>query len=203
MSMDLSSALASYAVESRELLEQMETALLTMEHEGPDAELINAVFRAAHTIKGSGGLFGLDDVVAFTHDAETTLDAVRDGRLAMDGDMIGLFLICRDHMGALVEAAIEGTVPAALLAAGAALQVRLRACMGQPGGQKPDRAAGEAWHISLRCGADLFRDGMDPLGILRYLGTLGELVRVTTLCETLPELAESIRKPAISASRSI
>ncbi len=214
MSMDLSDALESYGIESHGLLDQMEAALLAMEANGPDSESINAVFRAAHTIKGSGGLFGLDDVVHFTHDAETSLDAVRDGRLAMDGPLIELFLKCRDHMGALVDASLVGSVPPGLLKSGESLQERLRTSLGQPSssqadpgvseeeierlllgvGQPPtsqdNRAAGEAWHISLRCGTDLFRDGMDPLGILRYLGTLGELLHVTTLADALPALAE-------------
>ncbi len=214
MSMDLRDALESYGIESHGLLDQMEAALLAMEANGPDSESINAVFRAAHTIKGSGGLFGLDDVVHFTHDAETSLDAVRDGRLAMDGPLIELFLKCRDHMGALVDASLVGSVPPGLLKSGESLQERLRTSLGQPSssqadpgvseeeierlllgvGQPPtsqdNRAAGEAWHISLRCGTDLFRDGMDPLGILRYLGTLGELLHVTTLADALPALAE-------------
>lgn len=185
MLMDLSAALDSYIAESRELLEQMESALLTMENSGPDTELVNAVFRAAHTIKGSGGLFGLDDVVAFTHDAETTLDAVRDGRLVMDGAMISLFLACRDHMGQLVEAAKDGA-PMDLLKVGEGLQKRLRDVMHLPGADKADRAPGEFWHISMRCGPDLFRDGMDPLGILRYLGMLGELIQVVTLTDQMP-----------------
>ncbi len=195
MSLDLSEALQSYAVESRELLEQMENALLELEAGAQEniGELVNAVFRAAHTIKGSGGLFGLDDVVSFTHDAETVLDAVRDGRLAMSEEMVSLFLQCRDHIGALVDASVEGAatsapLPAELLAAGLALQTRLRASMGG----KPehpalaDRASGGAWHISLRCGRDLFRDGMDPLGILRYLATLGDISQITTLQDALP-----------------
>lgn len=190
MNFDLSGALESYAVESRELLERMESALLAMESEGPDSERINEVFRAAHTIKGSGGLFGLDDIVAFTHDAETTLDAVRDGRLVMDADMIELFLKCRDHMGALVDASLAGAVSQALLAEGEKLQARLRGRLGQPAPAAEPEPGGEAWRISLRCGPDLFRDGMDPLGILRYLATLGDLQRVDTIVDALPSLDE-------------
>ena len=132
MSMDLRDALESYGIESHGLLDQMEAALLAMEANGPDSESINAVFRAAHTIKGSGGLFGLDDVVHFTHDAETSLDAVRDGRLAMDGPLIELFQKCRDHMGALVDASLVGSVPPGLLKSGESLQERLRTSLGQP-----------------------------------------------------------------------
>lgn len=188
MSMDTSAALQTYAVESRELLEQMESALLALEENGEDVERLNAVFRSAHTIKGSGGLFGLDDVVAFTHEVETVLDAARKGRLLLDAELIGLLLQCRDHMSALVAAAVGDEAPPDLPARGADLRARLRGHLGESAAppSPPDRAGGEAWHISLRCGADLLRDGMDPLELLRYLGTMGELSSVTTLYDALP-----------------
>ena len=78
--MNLDQALQTFIIESRELLEDMENSLLTLEQAEDKSELINAVFRAAHTIKGSSGLFGLDGVVAFTHVTESVLDRVRDGR---------------------------------------------------------------------------------------------------------------------------
>jgi two-component system chemotaxis sensor kinase CheA len=191
MSLDLSAALASYVQESRELLEQMEQALLQLEAGGSDAELINAVFRAVHTVKGSGGLFGLDDVVEFAHEAETVLDAVRDGRLPLTADMTGLFLECRDQLGALVDAAVAGDIPAPLRESGRTLRERLRAVNGTRAIPVPmaDRAAGEHWHISLRAGRDLLRDGMDPVGVLEYLATLGEIVAIAALDDAIPELA--------------
>lgn len=187
MSIDISAALQSYSAESRELLEEMERALLALEEGGHDPDLVNAVFRAAHTIKGSGGLFGLDEVVSFTHDAETVLDAVRDGRLALDAKLISLFLRCRDHIGNLVTAAVDGHVAEGMDEMGRALQQGLRAYLDLTSlPVAADRSENEAWHISLRCGVDLLRDGMDPLGILRYLATLGELHNVTTLYEAMP-----------------
>jgi len=186
---DFSAALETYLLESRELLEQMEAALLTMESGIPTPELVNEVFRAAHTIKGSGGLFGLDDVVHFTHDAETTLDAVRNGQLVMDAPMITLFLECRDYIGALVEAAVTDQVSAELLAAGEGLRTQLRGRLNQSEAEA-EISRNEAWHISFRCGPDLLRDGMDPLALLRYLGTLGNLVSVVTLTDKLPALAQ-------------
>ena len=77
--MNLDDALKTFVIESRELLEGMEEALLRVEQSPDDADLINAIFRAAHTIKGSAGLFGLDHVVHFTHNAENILDRVRAG----------------------------------------------------------------------------------------------------------------------------
>jgi two-component system chemotaxis sensor kinase CheA len=69
---------------------------------GPDA--VNAIFRAAHTIKGSAGMFGLDPVVAFTHVAESVLDKVRDGAVPVTDELVALLLACCDHIGALVDA---------------------------------------------------------------------------------------------------
>ena len=65
--MNMEAAQQTFIAESRELLGDMETALLTLEKTPNDADSVNAVFRAAHTIKGSAGLFGLDGLVAFTH----------------------------------------------------------------------------------------------------------------------------------------
>ena len=72
--MNLDSALSTFIEESRELLGAMEAALLEVEQAEQKEEMINAIFRAAHTIKGSSGLFGLDHVVAFTHVVESVLD---------------------------------------------------------------------------------------------------------------------------------
>ncbi|MGF1643807.1 MAG: chemotaxis protein CheA [Thiotrichales bacterium] len=190
MEIDLSPALQTFTVESRELLEEMERSLLEMESGGVTTELIHSVFRAAHTIKGSSGLFGQDAVVAFTHDVESVLDSVRDGRLAMDAGLIGLFLECRDHIAALVDAALDGGDTTALRHGGDALQARLRHYLAAELDAPETASNAGIWHISLRCGQDLLRDGMDPLGILRYLATLGTLSNVTTLGDQIPAAGE-------------
>ena len=106
--MDLDDALQTFILESRELLENMESALLSVEQTQDRGELINAIFRAAHTIKGSAGLFSLDHVVAFTHGVESVLDRVRGGKLAINEERVALLLACRDHMGALIDAVAAG-----------------------------------------------------------------------------------------------
>ena len=88
--MNMDDALQTFLIESRELLQAMEEALLNLESEPDDKEAIGAVFRAAHTIKGSAGLFGLDTIVAFTHVAENVLDKVRNGEVPVDSDLIAL-----------------------------------------------------------------------------------------------------------------
>ena len=94
--MNLDEALQTFITESRELLEDMENALLNIDIAGDQGEAINAIFRAAHTIKGSAGLFSLDHIVAFTHVVESLLDEVRDGRVVINDEMIVLLLSCCD-----------------------------------------------------------------------------------------------------------
>ena len=79
MSMD--TALQTFIDESQELLVELEAGLLKCERNAGDADTINSIFRVAHTIKGSSGLFGLDAIVSFVHVVETALDRVRVGKV--------------------------------------------------------------------------------------------------------------------------
>jgi two-component system chemotaxis sensor kinase CheA len=203
MNLDLGEALQTFFAESRGLLQDMEEALLRLENEPDDAEAINAVFRAAHTIKGSSGLFGLDAIVAFTHKAENLLDRVRNGEVPLKEGLIGLLLACRDHIGRLLDfAAAEEEIDADTRQRGDALVSQLDLCLGNVAGTLPVEAAepvrggdaspmeGDTWHISLRFSQDVLRNGMDPLSFLRYLATLGEITHIATLTDNLPAVAE-------------
>ncbi|MET0351861.1 MAG: chemotaxis protein CheA [Rhizobacter sp.] len=200
--MNMDDALSTFFVESRELLEQMESSLLGIGQESDTTETIGAIFRAAHTIKGSAGLFGLDDVVSFTHVVESVLDDVRDGKLAIDEAMVALLLACGDHIGALVDAVESNpgqTADAELLARGAPLTERLRAYLGAGpvAVTEPDASfervasaggsGNDLWHISVRFGADVLRNGMDPVSFIRFLGTLGTVTGIVTLTDKLPD----------------
>src|SRR5260370_979285 len=78
----------AYRGEARELLAELETSLLELERTPEDQELIGRVFRALHTIKGSGAMFGFDRIAAFTHDVENAFDQVRARRLAVTPELI-------------------------------------------------------------------------------------------------------------------
>jgi len=208
MPMDLDAALQTFIAESRELLTEMESALLGLDQgadAAPSAESINAIFRAAHTIKGSAGLFGLDHIVAFTHVAESLLDEVRDGHIAVDEELVVLLLSCCDHISALIEALADGQTESteASEAAGAPLLTQLKRYL-QPAATQHAVAVSEAqverierdvsdadelWHLSLRFGPEVLRLGLDPLSFIRYLAKLGRIVGMATLPDALPDAA--------------
>ncbi len=146
--MNLDLALQTFFVESRELLEDMETALLGVLQEDDRSDAINAIFRAAHTIKGSAGLFGLDGIVAFTHVVESVLDRVREETLEIDEALVALLLECRDHMGLLVETVAAGTdtldADAAEYGQTLLQALRLRLGVDDPHSAKPSDASSAA-----------------------------------------------------------
>jgi two-component system chemotaxis sensor kinase CheA len=202
---DLSQALGTFMQEAGELLAEMEAILLRAEQGSHREDDLNALFRCAHTIKGSGGLFGLDEVVRFTHVVENVLDRLRNGRMQFDSDLISLLFDCQDHIAHLIAAVAEHTEVD--VARGDTLLARLQTVLGAGGDLPATQAAGpsageagvsasgggtlgaEHWHISLRLGRQVFQEGMDPLAFINYLSHYGELLHVETLADDLPEFA--------------
>jgi two-component system chemotaxis sensor kinase CheA len=211
--MDLDDALETFILESRELLADMETALLGVEGADDKSEMINAIFRAAHTIKGSAGLFSLDHVVAFTHVVESVLDKVRAGKIALADKLVVLLLACGDHIGALVDSVAAGEQNGndELQASGEPLVLSLRAYLDPPkaaagsarvepgvpaadtehlqriNGNTANTANADHWHISVRFSPDVLRNGMDPLSFIRYLNTMGQVIGIATVTDALPD----------------
>ncbi|MEE4342552.1 chemotaxis protein CheA [Pseudomonas alliivorans] len=200
MSINLDQAQQTFIVEARELLLAMEESLLQLESEPGDQDAIGAIFRAAHTIKGSAGLFGLTPIVSFTHIVEDVLDRLREGSVSVDAALIAVLLRSGDHMLELIDvvASRGEQLAAAALEREAALRQALQAYQAPAEAaarpvQTPtvsDVQAPMLWHISLRFGVDVFRNGMDPLSFLRYLNTLGQMVQVTTVTDSIPAVEE-------------
>ena len=209
--MNVDDALQTFVLESRELLEDMENALLGVEQAEEKGEMVNAIFRAAHTIKGSSGLFGLDHVVAFTHVLESVLDRLRAGKLDISDPLVVVLLSCCDHIRALVEHIAEGhkEADAGLQQQGEPLLAQLRTFLAPAASataelpvavkEVPDatleRISGQGvhadhWHISLRLGPDVLKNGLDPLSFIRYLQTLGHIAAIETVADALPPLAQ-------------
>lgn len=98
----------TFIEEARELLTSLEQSLLELEENPADMEVVGRVFRAMHTIKGSGAMFGFDDIAAFTHEVETTFDLVREGVIDVDRNLINLSLGARDMISDMLESFING-----------------------------------------------------------------------------------------------
>jgi two-component system chemotaxis sensor kinase CheA len=104
MSIDMSQFYQVFFEESQEHLDSMESLLLGLDIEDPDAEQLNAIFRAAHSIKGSAGTFGFTDLAEVTHVLENLLDRIRKGELALRPEMIDAFLDAGDILKELLAA---------------------------------------------------------------------------------------------------
>lgn len=215
--MDMDQALQTFIAESRELLQDMEDRLLHINHVDGDerTEAVNAIFRAAHTIKGSAGLFGLEDIVGFTHVLESVLDRVRGNELDIDDALVSLLLLCKDHVGHMVERLAGADDPSGYEIHGeGVLLLQKLAHFEIPAAKhtasKPTEAAvippkssdvevetvgggmvdSDNWHISLHFGRDVLRNGMDPLSFFRYLNTIGQIVSMDVAFDDMPVAAE-------------
>lgn len=194
----IAEALPAFISESDEQLQMLEQLLLQLEEAPDNPDLLGALFRCAHTIKGSAGIFGLDEVVAFTHHVETLLDRLRDGAVALTADMGTLLLLCNDQIRYLIGLAqTQGVADADAAATRADLETRLQALSGDaaPAAAAPaapaavDPHAGAlAWHVAVAFQADTFRNGMDPLAILNYVRGLGSITRVACDISDVPPL---------------
>ncbi|WP_447593444.1 chemotaxis protein CheA [Stenotrophomonas rhizophila] len=189
MSMDLQRFHATFFEESREGLDAMEAGLLALESGQQDPEIINSVFRAAHSIKGGAGTFGFDAIAALTHVLETLLDELRAGKRALEATAVDAMLSSVDVLRALLREAEHGQ-PADPQAV-AAIKARLEAVLsGQAAAVAPVAAAKvddtpEAWQIGFVPSPSLFMSGNDPLRIIRELEHLGSL-QVAARLDRLP-----------------
>ncbi|MCV2349987.1 chemotaxis protein CheA [Paucibacter sp. Y2R2-4] len=196
----LAIARAGFLDEAQEMLRQFEQGLLVLEGDPSDSESLNSAFRAAHTIKGTAGMFGCDAVVSFTHEAETLLEALRANKRQLDDDVMSALLESRDQIESLLGEVRSGESDPEVAASSAALAARLRALLGQPEPARPaatapvaapqtaEQAQQRSWHLSLRFLPDALRNGLDPLSFIRYLGTLGEVKAIRTQTLAVPAL---------------
>ena len=89
--------------EAYELLAELETSLLELEEKPDDMEVVGRVFRAMHTIKGSGAMFGFDTIASFTHEVETVFDMVRNGKIPVTKRLVDLTLSARDQIKEMLD----------------------------------------------------------------------------------------------------
>jgi two-component system, chemotaxis family, sensor kinase CheA len=191
-------ALDTFFAEANEMLQQIEDTLLILETDPNNRETINALFRAAHTIKGSAGLFGLNRIVNFTHQVESVLDRVRKNEITIDPNLSNALLKSSDILSELLQQAQDKGCDAASIAASdqkaALMTEQLMTWLDdkrKTGSNTPATPASSSgtWHISLRFGENTFRNGFDPLSVVGYLRTLGQIQTLLIIEEHLPHIS--------------
>lgn len=193
--MSTGEAAEAFLVEADELLDTIEQALLDLSADLTSRDLVDAVFRGMHTLKGSGAMFGFDSLAGFTHHCESAFDKVRKGQVPVTASLVAVTLSAMDHMRSLVSAP-----NADLHAASAQILDQLQAALdastsgmisapGQAGGAGERQAVQSTWRVSFRLPADALLNGTNPLLLLDELRALGD-ASVTALTDQVPPLAE-------------
>ncbi|MCJ2138960.1 chemotaxis protein CheA [Methylobacterium sp. E-066] len=183
-----------FLAEANELLDRLETTLLDLGDRPGDSALIDTAFRALHTIKGSGAMFGFDRVAAFTHDFETAFDLVRRGEVPISADLVNVSLSAKDYIRTLIEDP-DSTAPVIGEAILAELERLVSRASAQPQTAQelePEapslNAAPEGWRIGIAFAPEVLRNGTNPLALLDELRDLGPCTVVPRLAD-LPDLA--------------
>lgn len=182
--------------EAGELFEVLEGALLDLGQRPDDRELVDSAFRALHTIKGSGAMFGFDKVASFTHEFETAFDRVRKGEIKPTQELISVALAAKDYIRALIEdpQSTDDVIGDAILddlkrfvsfdQPAAAVMEIAEAPPLAPGGSKQ-----AGWHLYLEFESHILRNGSNPLDLLEDLCKLGPCF-VVPVTDGIPFLDE-------------
>lgn len=200
MSTDLSQFQESFFEESAEHLSTIEDGLLQLEQHPEDLDLLNRIFRAAHSIKGNSGMFGFTAVGQFTHKMETLLDQLRNGHLSVTPAIADILLRSTDCLKLLIDAAHGGEAPdpatisqlESELATAAGEVSKTGASVAPDGPGSAVSSAGPAqqhFRITWTPPNWLFQRGLDPLRIIGELAELGTIASRSLDVTHLPEFS--------------
>jgi two-component system, chemotaxis family, sensor kinase CheA len=185
-----------FAQDATETVRDLEQALIQLEERPDDSDLINRIFRAAHTIKGNAGIVGLTTLASFTHTMETVLDAVRGGRVPVDEALVSALLASVDVLRGMISN-LPADPPAAEVPGLDAALALLESCDGVRTNPPPSEPAPAAvrtrlnrFELLLSFPKDLLQTGHDPLLLIEELAQIGQLERVDLDSSALPPFAE-------------
>ena len=200
---DLSSFHAIFFEECNENIAVLETELLKLDSSS-DLEVLNTIFRAAHSIKGGGATFGFPEISNFTHGMETILDEMRNGNLQVTPEVVEVLLESLDCLRGMINSSTENKPLNTEVIQALQLQHDdiAKKCLANPAKTSdvasPENASVErsteladtrCWEIKFYPHKDLFFTGNDPLRLIRELETIGE-VTIEAVTEQLPAYAE-------------
>ncbi|MEF2074245.1 chemotaxis protein CheA [Consotaella aegiceratis] len=182
----------TFRQEAADLMESLEQTLLDLEQRPDDADLVARAFRALHTLKGSGAMFGFTAVAEFLHEFETAFDRVRKGEAAANKAMVAAALESCDHVGDLINGSVtdEGRGERILGELRAAVSGGLAPATNEPAPHEPAAAAPEAgtgWRIHFALPADALMLGTNPLLLIAELSDLAP-ARVRAAIGNVPPL---------------
>lgn len=180
--------------EASELFEVLEGALLDLGLRPDDRELVNSAFRALHTIKGSGAMFGFDKVASFTHEFETAFDRVRKGEIKPTQELISVALAAKDYIRALIE---DPQSTDDVIGEGILDDLKRFVSSDQPvapvagiaEAAAPVESKQPGWHLYLEFESHILRNGSNPLDLLEDLCKLGPCF-VVPVTDGIPFLDE-------------
>lgn len=190
-----------YLEEAYELLAELEVSLLELEETPDDAELIGRVFRALHTIKGSGGMAGFDDIADFAHEIETVFDFVRDGKIAVTKELVNLALSARDQIRTMLDASEDeeevaddfrsrGIITALRELLSDAMNPTETHISAPPKNAVFKELRGNVtYRIRFRPQRDVFKTGTNPIFLLDELRELG-ICNIVAQTDAVPKLNE-------------
>lgn len=172
----------TFRQEAHELLRDIEDALLDLENSPDDKECVHRLFRAMHTIKGSGAMWGFDDIADVAHHAETFMERIREGAVPVTGDCINAVFMVRDQIKAMLDADLSERADHRVVCED--IVSRLRRLMSDGTAEAATSAVetdapvrrGEEAVFRIRFHPDkmMMKRGMDPALFLRKLRDLGE-----------------------------
>jgi len=209
-----------FIAEARDLTASLEVDLVDLEGHAGDVELINRIFRAAHTMKSSAAMFGFPQIASLTHAMESVLDRVRDGLLAIDAQVVNTLLDSLDCLRRMVDEATEGTDNDHSERLAPLCEHLQRVASGDCEGEddcegdcdcdwdgevRMDAVASVAagtsathegspeattYHIHLALNDDIFFQGTNPMLLLDELATLGDVEEICCDTSQVPEIGE-------------
>jgi len=204
MKIDLSQFRQTFLQESADHIASMETGLLQLRTAPDDIELLNSIFRSAHSIKGGAGSFGMKNLVEFTHSLENLLDRMRSLEMQATDEVIGTLLQSVDVLRVLLDADADAAMPAD------ALQLKARIAALIPGESAPSETGAQDSHqqespeivtpkdarevnlykVEFHPDREMFSSGTNPIVLLRNLAAMGTVSCCHLHAEELPALAD-------------
>lgn len=202
MKIDLSQFRQSFLQESADHIASMESSLLGLRSAPQDVEVLNSIFRSAHSIKGGAGSFGFQNLAGFTHSLENLLERLRSLEMEASDDVIDVLLRSVDVLRGLLDADADTAMPTEGIEVIALIKALMSAVSGtaEPATEthseqdalqavEQERAI-KLYTVEFRPGRELFSSGTNPITLLRNLAGLGTVSNCHLHTEELPALAE-------------